>query len=127
MGRLGLPGFWIAFSGTYLIAVTENFGFLAPVLAKQSPAVLARSPSTGLWHRSRGGCADCLPVLTRGTNVSILVGWRVAPAAYPGLEHSADFFLRQTLSRWQDQVAGRLSDGVWHGRLSVQEAPDERA
>jgi hypothetical protein len=92
MGRLGLPGFWIAFSGTYLIAVTENFGFLAPVLAKQSPAVLARSPSTGLWHRSRGGCADCLPVLTRGTNVSILVGWRVAPAAYPGLEHSADFF-----------------------------------
>jgi hypothetical protein len=30
---LGLPG-------TYLIAVTGNFGFLAPVLAKQSPAVL---------------------------------------------------------------------------------------
>ena len=29
-----------AFSGTYLIAVTGNFGFLAPVLAKQSPAVL---------------------------------------------------------------------------------------
>ena len=29
-----------AFSGTYLIAVTGNFGFLAPVLAKRSPAVL---------------------------------------------------------------------------------------
>jgi hypothetical protein len=29
-----------AFSGTYLIAVTGNFGFIAPVLAKQSPAVL---------------------------------------------------------------------------------------
>jgi hypothetical protein len=29
-----------AFSGTYLIAVTGNFGFLAPVLAKQSPVVL---------------------------------------------------------------------------------------
>src|SRR5215210_3075090 len=40
MGRLGLAGFLTAFSGTYLIAVTENFGFLAPVLAKQSPAVL---------------------------------------------------------------------------------------
>ncbi len=26
--------------GTYLIAVTGNFGFLAPVLAKQSPVVL---------------------------------------------------------------------------------------
>jgi hypothetical protein len=40
MGRLGLAGFLIAFSGTYLIAVTGNFGFLAPVLAKQAPAVL---------------------------------------------------------------------------------------
>src|SRR5215217_3677411 len=40
MGRLGLPGFLTAFTGTYLIAVTGNFGFLAPVLAKKSPAVL---------------------------------------------------------------------------------------
>jgi hypothetical protein len=40
MGRLGLTGFVTAFSGTYLIAVTGNFGFLAPVLAKQSPTVL---------------------------------------------------------------------------------------
>jgi hypothetical protein len=40
MGRLGLVGFLTAFSGTYLIAVTGNFGFLAPVLAKQSPTVL---------------------------------------------------------------------------------------
>jgi hypothetical protein len=40
MGRLGLAGFLTAFTGTYLIAVSGNFGFLAPVLAKQSPAVL---------------------------------------------------------------------------------------
>src|SRR5215207_7608118 len=40
MGQLGLVGFLTAFSGTYLIAVTGNFGFLAPVLAKQSPSVL---------------------------------------------------------------------------------------
>ena len=40
LGRLGLTGFVVAFSGTYLIAVTGNFGFLAPVLARQSPAVL---------------------------------------------------------------------------------------
>ena len=40
MGRLGVAGFLLAFSGTYLIAVTGNFGFLAPVLARQSPAVL---------------------------------------------------------------------------------------
>jgi hypothetical protein len=37
---VGLVGFLTAFSGTYLIAVTGNFGFFAPVLAKQSPAVL---------------------------------------------------------------------------------------
>src|ERR671910_610192 len=40
MGRLGLPGFLTALTGTYLIAVTGNFGFLAPVLAKKSPTVL---------------------------------------------------------------------------------------
>ncbi len=40
MGPLGLVGFLTAFAGTYLIAVTGNFGFLAPFLAKQSPAVL---------------------------------------------------------------------------------------
>ena len=40
MGRLGLIGFLTAFAGTYLIAVTGNFGFFAPVLAKESPAVL---------------------------------------------------------------------------------------
>jgi hypothetical protein len=36
----GWRAFLTAFSGTYLIAVTGNFGFLAPVLAKQSPTVL---------------------------------------------------------------------------------------
>ena len=34
MGPLGLVGFLAAFAGTYLIEVTENFAFLAPVLAK---------------------------------------------------------------------------------------------
>ena len=40
MGRLGLIGFLTAFAGTYLIAVSGNFGFFAPVLAKEAPAVL---------------------------------------------------------------------------------------
>jgi hypothetical protein len=40
MQRLGLVGFLVAFLGTYLIAVTGSFGFLAPVLARESPAVL---------------------------------------------------------------------------------------
>lgn len=40
MGRLGAVGFLGAFVGTYLIAVTGNFGFLAPVLAKEAATVL---------------------------------------------------------------------------------------
>jgi hypothetical protein len=40
MRRLGLAGFLVAFTGTYLIAVTGNFGFIAPVLAEHSPTVL---------------------------------------------------------------------------------------
>jgi hypothetical protein len=40
MGRLGLAGFLVAFLGTTLIAVSGNFGFLAPVLAARSPATI---------------------------------------------------------------------------------------
>jgi hypothetical protein len=40
MGRLGLVGFLAAFTGTMLIAVSGNFGFLAPVLATQSPQTI---------------------------------------------------------------------------------------
>ena len=42
MGPLGLVGFLTAFTGTYLIAVTGNFGFLAPVLAKQLHTLTVR-------------------------------------------------------------------------------------
>jgi hypothetical protein len=40
MGRLGFAGFLVAFFGTYLLAVSGNFGFLAPVLAKEAPALI---------------------------------------------------------------------------------------
>jgi hypothetical protein len=40
MGRLGSAGFCLAFAGTYLLAVSGNFGFLAPVLARQAPAAI---------------------------------------------------------------------------------------
>ena len=40
MGRLGLAGFLLAFTGTTLVAVSGNFGFLAPVLAAESPATI---------------------------------------------------------------------------------------
>jgi hypothetical protein len=40
MGRLGLAGFLLGFMGTTLVAVSGNFGFLAPVLAAESPATI---------------------------------------------------------------------------------------
>jgi hypothetical protein len=40
MGRLGLVGFLVAFTGTALVAVSGNFGFIAPVLAAESPATI---------------------------------------------------------------------------------------
>jgi hypothetical protein len=40
MGRLGLAGFLTACTGTYLLPVIGYFGFLAPVLARQSPDML---------------------------------------------------------------------------------------
>jgi hypothetical protein len=40
MGRLGLVGFLLAFLGTMLIAVSGSFGFLAPVLAAESPETI---------------------------------------------------------------------------------------
>jgi hypothetical protein len=44
MGRLGLTGFLVAILGTYLIAVTGYFGFMAPVLARRClPRSIPRS------------------------------------------------------------------------------------
>jgi hypothetical protein len=40
MGRLGLVGFLLAFMGTMLVAVSGNFGFIAPVQAAESPATI---------------------------------------------------------------------------------------
>lgn len=39
-GWLGLAGFLITFVGTTLIAVSGNFGFIAPVLAAESPKTI---------------------------------------------------------------------------------------
>lgn len=39
-GRLGLVSFLMVFFGTLFFAVSNNFGFIAPVLAAQAPAML---------------------------------------------------------------------------------------
>jgi len=40
MGRLGLIGFLMAFTGTALLAISSMFGFFAPVLAAEAPATI---------------------------------------------------------------------------------------
>jgi hypothetical protein len=40
MGRLGLAGFLVTFTGTTLLAISSMFGFLAPVLAAEAPETL---------------------------------------------------------------------------------------
>lgn len=40
LGRWGLAGFLVAFAGTVLLAVSGQFGFIAPVLAAEAPATL---------------------------------------------------------------------------------------
>ena len=39
-GRLGLVSFLMLFFGTFFLAVSGNYGFIAPVLATQAPAML---------------------------------------------------------------------------------------
>ena len=52
-------GFLTAFSGTYLIAVTGNFG-PRPGLGQESPACSTRSISTCRWRSSINGLAAIL-------------------------------------------------------------------
>ena len=39
-GKLGLTGFTLAFSGNLLLAVSGNYGYIAPVLAARAPDLL---------------------------------------------------------------------------------------
>ena len=125
MGRLGLVGFLTAFSGTYLIAVTGSFGFLAPVLAKQSPEVL-ESISQYLPVVIVNGLAAILfmigyvlfgiamiktPTLPRWAGILVAVG---APA------HLLGFGIAQLVSTvaWPIAILGSVCLGVglaWPG------------
>ena len=53
-GRLGLVSFLMVFFGTLFFAVSNNYGFIAPVLAAQAPAMLDATNASltalnGLW------------------------------------------------------------------------------
>ena len=53
-GTAGIDRFLTAFAGTYLIAVTGNFGFFAPLLLRSRRPRLTLLVSTGLWLSSTG-------------------------------------------------------------------------
>ena len=138
MGRLGLAGFLVAFSGTYLIAVTGNFGFLAPVLAKDSPAVLDAinqyPPVVGInglaaiafmtGYALLGIAMARTPPLPRLAGILLAVG---APT------HLLGFGLAQLVSPslWPIAVVGSVLLGAglaWPGyRLWDTGAPDQSA
>jgi hypothetical protein len=56
MGRLGLAGFLVAFSGTYLIAVGGNFGFLPRFWPRRRLQCLTRSPVLAGGGHQWAGC-----------------------------------------------------------------------
>ncbi len=41
VGRAGMAGFLLAFAGSVLLAVSNDYGFMAPVLAARDPALLS--------------------------------------------------------------------------------------
>jgi hypothetical protein len=124
MGRLGLVGFLTAFSGTYLIAVTGNFGFLAPVLAKEAPAVLDASARYWPVAVINGlaaiafmigyllfGVAMTRTALPRWSGVFVAVG---APAHLLGLGIS----VLVSTAAWPVAILGSVSLGLglgWSG------------
>jgi hypothetical protein len=125
MGRLGLVGFLIAFTGTYLIAVTGNFGFLAPVLAKQSPAVL-NSISQYLPVLIINGLAAVLFIIGYALfgiamiRTATLPRWSGALVAMGAPAHLLGFGMAQLVSTaaWPIAILGSASLGAglaWPG------------
>jgi hypothetical protein len=144
MGRLGLAGFLTAFTGTYLIAATGYFGFLAPVLARQSPAVLAAINLYSPVLVIGGLAAICFIVgyaifgiaMTKTITLPRLSGVLVAVG---GPAHLLGFGISQLVSTtaWVVAVLGAVSLGAglaWPGYLiwckpaaSDQRPVDKRA
>jgi hypothetical protein len=125
MGRLGFVGYLGAFTGTYLIAVSGNFGFLAPVLARKSPAVidpiLQYPPVLGLNGLATiafiVGYALFGIAMTRTTTLPRLSGILVAVGA-PAYLLSAGIAQLVSPAVWAVAVLGSASLGVglaWPG------------
>ena len=142
-GRLGLVGFVGAFSGSYLLAVSGNFGFLAPVLAKESPAVIdlisQYPPVVGLNGLAAVGFMAGYVLfgiaITKTTTMPRLSGVLMAVGA-PA--HLLGFGLAQFVSPaiWLVTILGSVSLGVglawaghrlWRTPAALEEPPDKEA
>ena len=135
MGWLGLAGFLLAFTGTMLVAVSGNFGFLAPVLAAESPetidAINLYLPVVALNGVAFGGfvvgfvlfgmAMAKTATLPRAAGLLVAVG---APTQVFG------FALAQTVSPalWTVSILGSVALGTglaWPGyRIWQTERPD---
>jgi ABC-type transport system involved in multi-copper enzyme maturation permease subunit len=130
MGRLGLVGFLLALMGTMLVAVSGNFGFIAPVLAAESPATIdainAYLPEVALNAVAFVGFVVGFIVfgmamaktatLPRSSGLLVAVG---APAQVVG------FALAQTVSPawWTVAVLGSVALGAGLAGLLGHERP----
>jgi hypothetical protein len=138
MGRVGAAGFCLAFAGTYLLAVSGNFGFLAPVLARKAPAAIdalsAYPPVVSLnglaaigfvFGYILVGIAMTRTTLTRTSGILLAVG---APS------HLLGFGMAQLLSPaiWPVAVLGAVSLGgglawvghqLWRAGAAADRAP----
>jgi hypothetical protein len=137
MGRLGLAGFLGASAGTYLIAVTGYFGFLAPVLAQESPtaidAISTYQPVVYINGMAALGFMIGYALLgiamTRSPALPRLCGILVAVG---GPVHLLGFGMAQLLSPalWPVAVLGSMSLGAglaWTGyRLSHAPSPADQ-
>jgi hypothetical protein len=137
MGRLGLAGLLVAMLGTYLIAATGYFGFLAPVLARESPAVLDAITEYGPVVVSNGLAAVAFMVgyalfgsaMARTATLPRLSGVFVAIGAPL---HLLGFGISQLVSTavWVVAVIGAVGLGfglAWPGYRLWQTPPASRA
>jgi hypothetical protein len=135
MGRLGLAGFLGTFTSTYLLAVSGYFGFLAPVLARKTPAAIdavSQYPPVVILNGLAAigfvigyilfGIAMTRTASARVSGVLLAVG---APS------HLLGFGMAQLLSPaiWPVAVLGSVSLGAgltWPGHRMWRTGPAQR-
>lgn len=133
LGRLGLTGFLVAFAGTALLAISSQFGFIAPVLAAEAfvtlDAIISYLP---LWFNGVAGLGFIAGYVILGIAVARSEGffrWSGLLVAVGAPAHLVGFgiALLAAPALWFVAVLGSLALGVglaWCGyRLWAEPQP----